>query len=659
MLNLQLFKKSSFMKRLMLVFITLFLGHIYAQDKAVVMTINGKPVYSDEFEKMYTKNLDLVQDPAQKDIDNYRDLFIDYKLELEDAYQKKYDTAPKLKKELASYRRDLAKKYLSDNDIIDKLIKEAYERMKNDVHVAHILIQVSPEAAPADTLKAYNKIMSIYEKAQKGADFGELAQKFSQDPSAKTNKGDLDYINVFHTVYPFETAVYNTPVGQVSKPVRTRFGYHLIKVLDKRPARGEVEVAHILALNRKSKKDKNEQDAKTRIFQIYDKLKNNQDTFENLARKFSDDKNSAKSGGRLRKFGIRQMIPEFENTAFSLKNEGDFSKPFQTKYGWHIIKLLKKYPVPEFKQIKTYLRQKVLRDERSKMGKEKLLKKIAKEFPITMNGSLEDVYQHITKDFFVNKWKIPNDASVNKALFTINNDKVYTYKDFYGYLYSRQSRNPATYDQKKHIINTFFERFKKDKLFEYYNNHLEEIYPDFAQTMSEYKHGLMLFNVKSDMVWNKSIKDTLGLQQFFEQRRINYKLPKRFDVLMVQANDKRTAKKIAKDLKKGKSKTDISKKYQSDKIIVKEREFTEKELLSKYKGFPYKPSLIKDGNQYIVLYIVKTKPPADPDLKEVKGKVTGDYQNYLEQQWLNNLKEKYPVKINKKNWQQIRAKYKK
>jgi len=647
------------MKKLMFILLTLLIGHLQAQDKSVVMTINNKPVYSDEFEKMYTKNLDLVQDPAQKDIDNYRNLFVDYKLELEDAYQKKYDTAPKLKKELAAYRRDLAKKYLSDNDIIEKLVKEAYERMKNDVHVAHILIQVSSEAAPADTLKAYKKIMSIYEKAQKGADFGKLAQQYSQDPSAKTNKGDLDYINVFHTVYPFETAAYNTPVGQVSKPVRTRFGYHLVKVLDKRPARGEVEVAHILALNNKKKKDKDEADAKTRIFQIYEKLKNKQDSFENLARKFSDDKNSAKSGGRLRKFGIRQMIPVFENASFSLKKEGDFSKPFQTKYGWHIVKLLKNHPVPEFKQIQTYLHQKVLRDERSKMGKTKLLKKIEKEFPVTMNGSLDEVYKHITKDFFDNKWPIPNDASVYKPFFTINNDKIYTYKDFYQYLYSRQSRNPATYDQKKHIINRFFERYKKDKLFQYYNDHLEEIYPDFAQTMNEYKHGLMLFNVKSDMVWDKSIKDTLGLQQFFEQHKANYKLPKRFDVLMVQSNSKRTAKKIAKDLKKGKSKIEISKKYQAEKMIIKEREFTEKELISKYKGFPYEPSIVKDGKQYIVLYIVKTKPAAIPELKEVKGKVTGDYQNYLEQQWLNDLKKKYPIKINQKNWQQIREKYKK
>ncbi len=633
---------------------TLIMG---AQQSPVLMKINGKPVSVKEFESMYTKNLDLVQDPAQKDIDNYRQLFTRYKLELEDAYQKKYDTIPQLQRELKSYRRDLAKKYLADNDIIDKLVKEAYERMKTDVHVAHILVQVGADAAPQDTLKAYKKIMEIYKKAQAGEDFGKLAQQYSQDPSAKGNKGDLDYINVFHTVYPFETAAYNTPVGKISKPFRTRFGYHIVKVLDKRPAKGEIEVAHIVTMN--NKKDK-EGDAKTRIYNIYDKLKNKQDTFENLARKFSDDKNSAKRGGRLRKFGIRSMIPPFEKAAFALKNPGDISEPFQTRYGWHIVKLLKKYPIPPFDQVKTMLKQRVMRDERSKMGKEKLMKRIEKQFPIKMIGNLDEVKKHITKDFFINKWQIPQDKSVDETLFIINNDKKVTYKDFYQYLYRRQAHNAATYDQKDHIIEKFFERFKKDQLFAYYNNHLEQIYPDFAQTMQEYQNGLMLFRIKSDMVWDKSIKDTLGLQNFFEAHKMQYKLPKRYDVIMVQTNDKKTAKKIAKDLEHGKTKEDIINKYKTQNILVKEKDYVAgDDLIKKHNLKIGKPVIHKDGKQYVVLYLKQIKPEEIPELKAVKGKVTNDYQNYLEEQWLKALKKKYPVELNETVWQQLRKKYKK
>ena len=645
------------MKRYAFLILSLVAAIMSGQQSPELMKINGKPVSLKEFETMYTKNLDLVQDPAQKDIDNYMQLFTRYKLELEDAYQKKYDTIPQLQRELKSYRKDLAKKYLADNDIIDKLVKEAYERMKTDVHVAHILVQVGADAAPQDTLRAYKKIMAIYKKAQAGEDFSKLAQQNSQDPSAKDNKGDLDYINVFHTVYPFETAAYNTPVGKISKPFRTRFGYHIVKVLDKRPAKGEIEVAHIVTMN--NKKDK-EGDAKTRIFNIYEKLKNKQDTFENLARKFSDDKNSARRGGRLRKFGIRSMIPPFEKAAFALKNPGDFSKPFQTRYGWHIVKLLKKYPVPAFEQIKAMLKQKVMRDERSKMGKEKLLKRIEKQFPIKMTGNLDVVKNHITKDFFINKWQIPQDKSADQTLFVINNDKKVTYKDFYQYLYQRQGHNPATFEQKEQIIKKFFNRFKKDQLFAYYNNHLEQIYPDFAQTMQEYKNGLMLFRIKSDMVWDKSIKDTLGLEQFYEAHKSQYKLPKRYDVIMVQTNDKKTAKKIAKDLQKGKGKEDIIKKYKAHKILVKEKDYVAGDkIIQKHSLKTGKTEIYKDGKQYVVLYLKQIKPEEIPDLKAVKGKVTNDYQNYLEEQWLNALKKKYPVEINESVWQQLRKKYKK
>ncbi|HFX18215.1 MAG TPA: peptidylprolyl isomerase [Flavobacteriales bacterium] len=647
------------MKKYIALFFLLVINQALAQKQSeVLMTINDKPVSTAEFEKMYTQNLDLVQDPAQKDIDNYKKLFLNYRLELEDAYQLKYDTFPQLQRELKSYRNDLAKKYLSDNDIVDKLVKEAYQRMQSDVRVAHILVQVPSDASPKDTLKAYNEIVKIYKEAKKGADFSQLAQKYSQDPSAKANKGDLGYINVFHTVYPFETAAYNTPVGQVSKPFRTRFGYHIIKVLDKRPAKGEIEVAHIVALNKKDGQDQSAE-AKKRIENIYEKLKNKEDTFENLARKFSDDKRSARSGGRLRKFGIRSMIPEFETAAFSLKKEGDISQPFETKYGWHIVKLLKKYPMPDFNQIERQLRQKVLRDERSKMGKEKLMKRIEKEFPVKMVGNMNKVYKAVTKDFFNNKWQIPQNKDVNETLFTINNDQKVTYKDFYSYLYKRQSHNGSNLAKKKQIIDKYFERFKKDQLYDYYNRHLEDIYPDFAATMQEYKHGLMLFNIKSDKVWDKSIKDTLGLQKFFEQHKNQYKWPVRYEVLMIQTNDQKTAKKIAKLIKKGKSIKNIKAKFKSNSILIKKQEYTaEDPFIKKHQLTKNKPQIYKEGNQYIVLNLTQIKPAAVPSLKEVKGKVTSDYQNYLEKQWLEELKQKYPVKINEKAWEKIYAKYK-
>ena len=637
----------------------LYTGLIQAQSDEL-MQINKKPVSTEEFEKMYTKNLDLVQDPAQKDLDNYQQLFINYKLELEDAYENHYDTLPKIKRELKNYRRDLAKKYLSDEEIIESLTQEAYQRMKKDVHVAHILIQTSFMATAQDTLKAYNKIMKIYKEAQSGKDFFELAKQYSQDPSAKNNNGDLGYINVFHTVYPFESAAYNTPVGEVSKPFRTRFGYHILKVLDKRPAKGEIEVAHIMTFDKKGAKVNPGEDAKTRIFDIYNKLQEGKDSFENLAKKYSDDKSSARHGGKLKKFGIRAMIPEFEQEGFALKNVGDISKPFQTKYGWHIIKLLKKHPVPAYEQIRKEIRNKVTRDERSKMGKEKLLKKIEKMFPVTINGTLDKIYPLIDQKFFENKWLLPAPYFKDDVFMTINNDQKIPYREFLRYLFAHQYRNPDKYAEKEQIIKQLLASFKKEKLFEYYDAHLEEIYPEFANTIQEYKDGLMMFYIKSDKVWDKSMRDSIGLNDFFNRHKNEYKLPKRYKVLLVQVDKKRTAKRIMKYLAKGNDPNKLKEVYDNDNLIVKQKiynsddAFVKKHNLAKHQQVMY-----KDGHQYMVLKLLEILPERLPELSEVRGKVTNDYQQYLEHQWIDELKKKYPVEINRENWNKLREKYKK
>ncbi len=644
------------MRTILFGIILLFGFNILAQENQTLMQLGKRNVSPQEFEQMYVKNLDLIQDPAQKDIDNYLDLFIKYKLELADAYAKKYDRDPKLQRELQMYRRDLAKKYLSDDEIINHLVKEAYNRMKTDVHVAHILVRVAPGASPADTLKAYQKIEAIYKKAKSGTDFGQLALKYSEDPSVKYNKGDLDYINVFNTVYPFETAAYQTPVGQISKPFRTRFGYHIVKVLDKRPARGEVEVAHIMTTD--NRKNTNEADAKTRIYQIYEQLKQNKAKFEDLARKFSDDKSSARNGGRLHRFGIRQMIPAFEQQAFSLKHPGDISQPFKTQYGWHIIKLLKKYPVLPFEQVQNLVRQKVLRDERSKMGRQKLLQKLNKELPIKVTGKLQTIAKHINRNFFENKWKIPQTPEDKKSLFIINNDETVTYHDFYQYLYKRQRHNPQLIKQKEQIISEAFKNFKNDKLLDYYNRHLEQFYPEFAHIMNEYKHGLMLYAIKKEQIWDKAEKDTTGLKSFYKKNKNKYRLPKRFVILLVQTPQRKMAKKMAKDLRKGLSKNDLIKKYGQYGILTKEKEYTQQNMPVKLDK-QHKTVLQKENNQYAIYHLVQIKPDAVPSLKDIKGQVLADYQNYLEKQWLEQLRKKYPVKINEKVWQQMRAKYKK
>ncbi len=649
------------MRKILIVFVLLGYLSLSAQDdKEILMRVNNKPVTVETFVKMYTKNLDLVQDETQKDIDNYLNLFINYRLELEDVYAKRYDTLPKFKREFKGYRNDLAKKYLNDDELIDKQVKELYERMKTDVKVAHILIQIPPNASPKDSLNAYNKIMKIYKEALASKDFAALVVKYSEDPSAKDNKGDLDYINVFHTVYPFESAAYNTPVGKISKPFRTRFGYHIVKVLNRRPARGNIEVAHIMTMDRKGEPKKKESDAKTRIEEIYTKLKSGKGEFGKLAKQFSDDKGSAKQGGRLREFGIRQMIPEFENQAFALKNPGDISKPFHTKYGWHIIKLLNKYPLQPFEKEKQQLRYQVTRDERSKLGREKLIRRLKKDFKIDMKGALSKVYALINKDFFKTMWKFPKSSDLlDKTLITINGEMDVKYADFFHYLSANQYKDESQYKDKEIIVKMLFEKFKDQKVLDYFNKNLEKFYPDFADIVNEYRNGLLMFYIKSDMIWNKSIKDTLGLKQFFQSNKEKFKLPKRFDVLTLQFDHKKTAKKALKCLKKNKSLDDIKKKFSGETILAKEREYNVDDAFVKTHGIDKNKYVqYKENGQYFVLKRIKIKAPESPELEKVKGKITNEYQKYLEQEWLKKLKRKYPVKLNENIWKKVRAKYK-
>jgi peptidyl-prolyl cis-trans isomerase SurA len=303
-----------------------------AQDKsAAVLTIDGEATSLEEFENIFRKN---NRDSAisRLSLDEYMELFINFKLKVKEARELGMDTVSKFKTELEGYRAQLARPYLTDTDKLNDLVQEAYRNMGEEVRAMHILVNCAANAAPADTIKAYNRIAALRERVVNGEDFTSVAksQGGSDDPSVKDNGGDLGYFTAFQMVYPFEQAAYSTPVGKVSQPVRTRYGYHILYVVDKRKARGEIRVAHIVV---KPKAEANgELNAQTKIQEIYQKLKSGESTFEELSAKFSDDASSAKKGGELPWFGTGKMVAEFEDAAFSILKDGDFSEPFKTDF---------------------------------------------------------------------------------------------------------------------------------------------------------------------------------------------------------------------------------------------------------------------------------------------------------------------------------------
>ena len=358
-----------------LVLLALLFSSNANQNEKVLMTIGSEKVTVSEFQNIFQKNNDL-ENINKEELENYVDLFVKFKMKVLDAESISLDTSRKFINELNGYRKQLSRPYLTDKQAENKLLSEAYERTLKEVKVSHILILLDENALPKDTLSIFNKINLIRNKALNGESFDLLAKTYSEDPSAKINSGNLGYFSAFRMVYPFENAAYNTNVGEVSKPFRTRFGYHILKVTDKRESRGQVKVAHIMIEQKENANTKEIETATEKVNQLMDFF-NQGKTFDELVQ-FSDDNGTKNKGGELPWFGTGQMVPEFENAAFNLK-VGEISKPIKTNYGWHILKLIDKKNIEDFDAIKSELERKIKRDTRSNKGRKSLINRIKKE----------------------------------------------------------------------------------------------------------------------------------------------------------------------------------------------------------------------------------------------------------------------------------------
>lgn len=648
------------MKQLLFGLLLSFSAVTYAQNikKEVLFTIDNKPYYTDEFARVYNKNLDLVKDESQKDLTQYLELFIGYKLKINKANKLGLQNGTTYQNELKSYRAQLSKNYITDSKVTKELVDEAYQRSQKEVHASHILITVDENAAPEDTLKAYNKIVDIRKRAVAGEDFGKLAQENSQDPSAKENKGDLGYFSSFRMVYAFESAAFNTPKGKISNPIRTRFGYHIIKVDDVRDNRGEIQVAHIMILNPKPE-DTDKDKAKNTINEIYKKLQQGE-KFEDLAKQFSEDKSSSSKGGVLNRFGSGQLSSEeFENVAFSLTKDKPVSEPFQTKFGWHIAKLIERFPLKTYDEMKPELENKVGKDDRSRKITNSLNEKLRKKYPIKRNDKVyAAVAKAVTPDFYENKWELPKDTKAYDAkLFTIQ-DKDVTGTDFLKYIATQQKAGSGIRPVNK-MVDKMYEKFVDDQLNTYYNDHLEGEFPEFAAVMEEYRDGLLLFDLMEKEIWEKSKTDTIGLKNFYDTRKTNYTWKNRADVVIISSTNEKMIKEAQKMLKKGSTPDQIKEKLNTkDKVEVMTNAGTFEEGNDALpKGLQFKEGLseiTKDGQYYFVTKVNKVLPAGIKTLEECKGKCINDYQQYLEQRWVDDLKAEFTVKTNPEVFERVK-----
>lgn len=489
------------MYHLLLLLLTPFLISSNLKDKTL-FTIDNDKILSKEFINVYKKNLNIIDEKEQKDLDNYLQLYIDYKLKILDAYEKDYDKNPKYINELNNYSNQLASNYLYDKKSQEFLLNEAYERTQKEIKVSHILIRLDPEES--DTLDVYNKLLK-YSDDFKSMDLNYLKKKYHDGENIFVE--DLGYFSAFKMIYSFESVAYNTEIGSISKPFRTRFGYHILKVSDKRNSLGQVTVGHIML-------SKSNKDSKSKIYQLKDSLNNGAD-FEFFAKRYSEDKNSSLKGGKLKPFTSGQLnsIP-FENMAFSLYNTNEISEPVETKFGWHILKLYSKSNLKSFEMMKEELLKKINNNSRSKFITDSFYKKLLDKYHLTYNINLD----YFDKNMFDNDenilLEIPENFEKNKILLYIKENPL-TYIDFANFLINHKSDKKI----KKKNLNNLFINFLNLSLVTFYKNNLETENLEYAQIYNEYKEGLLLFDLMENEVWNKAKNDTIGLRLFYNENK--------------------------------------------------------------------------------------------------------------------------------------------
>lgn len=637
-----------FMRKFLFSAAVLFSGYqvTFANDP-VLMKINGKPVLKSEFEYIYNKN-NSNNSLDKKTLNEYVDLFVNFKLKVEEAITQGIDTTTSFRNELSGYRSQLTKPYLTDSKVDDAILREAYDRMKEDIEVSHILIRVQPNATPADTLAAWKKINTISKRIEK-EDFAKVAKETSEDESVKTNNGNIGWISAFRTVYPFECVAYATKTGTVSKPVRTIFGYHLIKVHDRRESKGEILVAHIMRFTEQGNEAKNA-DAKHKIDSIYNLVKNGQD-FGKLATEYSEDRGSATKNGELPWFGSGRMIPEFENAAFAIEKKGDVCKPVQSAYGWHIIKLIDRKGLDSFDNLKEDIQSKVKRDERAFAGQKAFINKLKKDYNFTINNDAVKEYEKLLTN------KTLSDSTFQAAIEPLNGTifniagKGYNQSEFSKFLKANTYTDKAS---AKDIIDEKVNAFADKELLSYEDSQLENKYADFRYLMQEYHDGILLFEVSNNEVWDKASRDTAGLSAYFKNHTNDYKWEKpHYKGRIIYCKDKNTLK-LAKAIVK-KAPADSIDKYlrtrlnDSIQYVKIERNLFvqgENKLLDKL-AFKSKENVEPDKDYPFVFIHGKILKNVPEDYSDVRGLVTADYQEYLEKIWIEKLRKKYPVEIYK------------
>ncbi|HKK75130.1 MAG TPA: peptidylprolyl isomerase [Saprospiraceae bacterium] len=635
---------------LLLVFLT---GAQAQQDNRVLFSVEGTPVTVSEFDYIYSKTNGEQANYAKASLEEYLDLYIKFKLKVQKAKALQLDTIPELQRELAGYRRQLADSYLINKEVTEQLTREAYERKQQDVDISHIFFRLPTRPAPKDTLAAYQKAMSVKRQLDNGASFSTLAKSNSDDNSVKNNAGHIGYVTALFPkgYYGFETAAYTLPLNTVSMPVRTSGGYHLVKAHDRRPARGEVETAHILLRT----EGKPEAEVKQAIDQLYQELENGAN-FEALAREHSEDARTAPKGGYIGFIAINRFQEAFENAVFALSEDNTYSAPFKSDLGYHIVKRISKKTLGSYEEEKAAIEAQIQNDDRFEASRLALIQSIKRnagfqEFPLV----LEQFAAMQNDTFFTFRWKEPTKGR-DQVLFNLGAQRA-TIGDFATFLVraGRQRLQLENRVPPNEAVKQLYGDFVEDYCMRFEESKLEEKYPEFKALMREYEEGILLFEVTKRNVWDKAARDTSGLRAFYETIKGKYRWNERAVVdvytLPKQANPLIQAiREYAKDhtIDEVKQKFEVPGISTEQKTVEKEDSPSARQIREWEVGYVTNAMKDSETGAFTFTKVVKVMPAQNKALNEARGYIIADYQDYLEQQWVEQLRKEYEVEVNRK-----------
>jgi peptidyl-prolyl cis-trans isomerase SurA len=637
--------RRNFFTRIPLV-VFLFTQSVQGQT---IFTYGNKQVSKAEFLRAYTKN-NTDDKPTEKSYRDYFELYAKFKVKVQAALDMRLDTLPNLKAETQNFRNQLAENFLNDEGSTKELIDEAWSRSQSDIHVAHIFIPIHKADSAVQIQRAQAKINKAYEQLKQQS-FEQVALEYSEDPSVKSNKGDIGYVTVFVLPYALENIVYNTPVGQYSKPYRSASGFHIFKVIGQRKAAGRIKAAQILLIFPPESSKIQEDSVRAKADSLATALRNGAD-FGNLARQFSNDNLSYQNGGELPEFGVGRYAPEFELAAFALEKDGLISKPVRTEFGYHIIKRIGYTPAQKDKEDEQWrenMKQQIMQSDRMEVSRRKLLKNIQQKTKFRKFAYNQNHLWRLTDSVLANK-KLPvfTDLNSNTPLFAFSKQSVRV-KDWQNYLESIKSV-PALVSGKTNA--ELFELFVEVSSFDYYRNHLQEYNADFVFQLNEFKEGNLLFEVMQRKIWDVATEDSAALKKFYQKNSNKYWWESSADAIILTCADATIADSLKAKLQKdpaawrnfidnnnGTVQAD-SGRFELGQIPVVDRtNFSPALMTANVKN--------ASDNSITFAYIVRLHNNREPrNFDDARGFVINDYQEYLENEWLAELGKKYPIKLN-------------